>query len=252
MRLRPWRAGGQSRFLGGWRERAGWQEEGARPKNNKSKGKGVTAQPRHLLKPRGRSWSPGGAGADGRDWNPTATLPPLGCDGTGRAAGQPLGCCCCGVRCCTSLPDAAPGQADIGTCVRTRGRGAKGPHQAAPITGSSHRRGVPPGLLTSHRLFASFPGRPAGAALPPRSHGVGVKAHRGQQDDGGGLSLPRPTTFPLYDRQYKGQFHSSAHPSRYTAAHSDGCGSSSSAVLPSLSPWHISGVRLQRPNSGSR
>lgn len=144
-----------------------------------------------------------------------------------------------------------PPQARL-TGVRTRGRGAKGPHQAAPITGSSHRRGVPPGLLTSHRLFASFPGRPAGAALPPRSHGVGVKAHRGQQDDGGGLSLPRPTTFPLYDRQYKGQFHSSAHPSRYTAAHSDGCGSSSSAVLPSLSPWHISGVRLQRPNSGSR
>lgn len=132
MRLRPWRAGGQSRFLGGWRERAGWQEEGARPKNNKSKGKGVTAQPRHLLKPRGRSWSPGGAGADGRDWNPTATLPPLGCDGTGRAAGQPLGCCCCGVRCCTSLPDAAPGQADWGAYP--------GPRSEGPPPSSSHHR----------------------------------------------------------------------------------------------------------------
>lgn len=102
-----------------------------------------------------------------------------------------------------------------------------------------------------HRLFASFPGRPAGAASCPQSHGVGVKTHRGQQDDGAGLNPFRPTTFPLYDGQYKGQFHSLSHPSRFSAAHSDGCGSSSSAVLPSLSPQHISGVRLRRPNGGS-
>lgn len=222
MRLRPWRAGGPSRFLGGWRERAGWQEEGARPKNNKSKGRGVTAQPRHLLKPRGRSWSPGGAGADGCDWNPTATLPPLGCNCTMQAAGQLLGRCAVGCG-AAPLPDAAPDLADTSTCVCTWGCGAKGPHQAVPVPSQAVCTDV--GFCWDcprpHRLFTSFPGHPTGAALPPQSHGVGVKAHRGQQDDGGGLNPPRPTTFPRLTSSTGGSFtppRSSPVPPRRTTA----------------------------------